>query len=198
MYDESCLLIKIKTSSRDPPYMTPLIKHLCKKRKKHIKEVDEHDLQERISNLIRKNQIQSMRQENRKHGTGSKKWWDTVNKITGRKCSSQNVSSVLSPSEINQYFKEINTDRAYSAPQRIPILPGSFIRALEVHTVERFLAEQKRTTSGSDGFPIGCGEISLISWLRWSRSCSIVHCINNPCPVYGKSPIWPLSRRNHT
>ena len=32
MHDESCPLIKIKVSSRDPPYMTPIIKYLCRKR----------------------------------------------------------------------------------------------------------------------------------------------------------------------
>lgn len=51
MYDETYQLIKIKGSSRDPPYMMRL-KHLCKKRNKHIKEGDEHDLQEHIDNLI--------------------------------------------------------------------------------------------------------------------------------------------------
>lgn len=81
MYDETYQLIKIKGSSRDPPYMMRL-KHLCKKRNMHIKERDEHDLQEHIDNLIWKNQMQSIHQENRKHGTGSKKWWDSVNKIT--------------------------------------------------------------------------------------------------------------------
>lgn len=30
MYDENYPLVKIKTSSRDSPYMTPLLKHLCK------------------------------------------------------------------------------------------------------------------------------------------------------------------------
>ena len=69
----------------------------------------------------------------------------------GKKCSSQNVSSILSPSTINQYFKEINTNPAYSMPQWIP--PGTHIPALEVHTVQTFLAQQKRTAPGPDGLP---------------------------------------------
>ena len=97
--------------------------------------------------------VQSICQENRKHETGSKKWWDTVRKIMGRKRGSQNVSSILSPSAINQYFKEINTDPAYSIPQRIPTSPGTRIPALEVHTVQRFLAQQKRTAPSPYGLP---------------------------------------------
>jgi hypothetical protein len=30
-------VIKIKVSTRDPPYMSPLVKHLCNKRNKQIK-----------------------------------------------------------------------------------------------------------------------------------------------------------------
>ena len=65
MHDESCPVIKIKVSSRDPPYMTPLIKYLCRKKSKHIKEGHEYHLQERLNDLIRNNQTQSIRQENR-------------------------------------------------------------------------------------------------------------------------------------
>ena len=57
------------------------------------------------------------------------------------------------PSTINQYFKEINTEPAYSIPQRIPIPPGTRIPALEAHTVQGFLAQQKRTAPGPDGLP---------------------------------------------
>ena len=153
MHDESCTLIKIKASSRSSPYMTPLIKYLCRKRNKHIKKRHKYDLQERLNNLIRKNQAQSIRQENRKYETGSKKLWDTVHQITGRKRGTQNFLSILSPSAINQYFKEINTDPAYSIPQRIPMPPGTRIPALEVYTIQRFLTRQKRTAPGPGGLP---------------------------------------------
>ena len=71
----------------------------------------------------------------------------------GRKRGSQNVSSILNPSAMNQYFKEINTDPAYSIPQRTPIPPGTRFPALGVHTVQRFLAGQKRTAPCPDGLP---------------------------------------------
>ena len=47
----------------------------------------------------------------------------------------------------------VNTDPAYSIPQRIPIPPATRIPAVEVHTAQRFLAQQKRTAPGPDGLP---------------------------------------------
>ena len=47
----------------------------------------------------------------------------------------------------------INTDPAYSTPQPITIPAGTRIPALEVHTVEKILTQQKRTTPGPDGLP---------------------------------------------
>lgn len=107
--------------------MMPLIKHHCKKRNKHFKKEDKHDLctLESIDNLIWKNQMQSIHWQNRKQGTGSKKinvetWWTR----SQGESAVASVSSALSPSVINGYFKEINTDMAYCAPQPIPILSG--------------------------------------------------------------------------
>jgi len=60
MYSECFPLIKVKTSSRDPPFMEPLIKHLCNLRNKSMKRhgfLIDTTLQERINNLIRENQV---------------------------------------------------------------------------------------------------------------------------------------------
>ena len=66
--------------------MSPLVKHLCTIRNRNIRKYGEvnADLQTRINELIRYNQVQAVRNENREHGTGTKGWWNTVNKITGR------------------------------------------------------------------------------------------------------------------
>ena len=48
-------LIKVRTSSRDPPFMSPLVKHLLKKRKRAIQNGDSEcqaRLQEQINKLI--------------------------------------------------------------------------------------------------------------------------------------------------
>ena len=49
MFNESFPRIKVKTSSRDPPYMSPLVKYLCNIRNKQINRGANTDLQERIN-----------------------------------------------------------------------------------------------------------------------------------------------------
>ena len=89
-------LIKVKLSTRDPPYMSPLVKHLCKIRKKNIQKGVNKQLQNKINTLIRQNMVRAVKNENRKNASGSKKWWDTVIKITGRKANHGSLSIVPS------------------------------------------------------------------------------------------------------
>ena len=54
--------------------MSPIVKHLCKIRNGEIRRgIDES--QERINNLIRKNQIRAVYDEKNKHRYGTKGWW---------------------------------------------------------------------------------------------------------------------------
>ena len=113
---ETCFpLIKVRSSSRDPPFMSPLVKHLLKKRKKAMRKNDEETLirlQNQISRLIHSNQVNAIKNEK----NGSKKWWSKVNSMTGRKGKTLRVSSIIEPRVINTYFQGINTDPNYSAP----------------------------------------------------------------------------------
>ena len=77
MFNESFPQIKVKTSSRDPPYMSPLVKYLCNIRNKQTNTGANTDLQERISKLIRENQIRAERNEDWKYQIGAKGWWNT-------------------------------------------------------------------------------------------------------------------------
>ena len=95
MFKECFPLIKVKISTRDPPYMSPLVKHRCNKRNKQIKIETNPDIQERINKLIRLNQIRSVNKENRIYKQGSRKWWDTVNKITGRKTKTNKAKHLI-------------------------------------------------------------------------------------------------------
>ena len=66
MYNECFPLIKVKISSRDPHFMSPLIKHLCNLRNKSMKRyalLINSTLQERINNLIKENQVREVRIE---------------------------------------------------------------------------------------------------------------------------------------
>ena len=106
-FNNSFPLIKVKLSTRDPPYMSPLVKHLCKIRNKSVRKGVNEDLQRRINALIRENMVTEVKKEKGKNASESKKWWDTVNKITGRKTNHTSIN--IEPNVINSYFQTINT-----------------------------------------------------------------------------------------
>ena len=64
-------------------------------------------------------QVQAVRNGNRKYGTGTKGWWNTVNKITGSESKALNISSVIKPVDIYCFFKIItSTEREVKVSQR--------------------------------------------------------------------------------
>ena len=128
--------------------MSPLVKHLCNKRNKQIKIGVNPDIQERINNLIRLNQIRSVNEENRKYNQGSRKWWDTVNGITGRKVKANNLSLSIDPKLMNDHFHNINTDSQYSTPEPLFIPEGARIPVVDVSMVENFMTKQKSSAPG--------------------------------------------------
>ena len=104
MFNESFPRIKVKTSSRDPRYMSPLVKHLCNIRNKLINRGANTDLQERINKLIRENQIRAVRNENRKYQIGANGWWNTLNRIRITAISSDSRPPKFEMLDINNCF----------------------------------------------------------------------------------------------
>ena len=156
---ENCFpLIKVRTSSRDPVFMSPLVKHLLQKRKKTVARRDEETtlrLQNQINTLIRANQLNAVQCENRTQKTGTKKWWKNVNNITGRKDKNLPISSLIDPNEINTYFQNINIDPNYLAPVPLEIPEGTRIPLLSTSEVYNFLRKQKHSSSCRTTYHIG-------------------------------------------
>ena len=74
LFNECFPIIKVRTSNRDPPFLSPIIKHLLKQRKNAKKRHDvetDHRLQEKI---IRKNQLKAVNQNYKDQTRGSKRW----------------------------------------------------------------------------------------------------------------------------
>ena len=145
-------LKKARSSSRDPPFMSPLVKYLLKKRKQAMRRNDEESitrLQSQINRPIHSNQVNAVKSE--KHG--SKKWWNKVNNMTGRIGNILPISSIIDPDVINTYFQSINTDPEYIAPQLQCIPKDTRIPSLSIGMVYNFLRKLKRTTSGPDDIP---------------------------------------------
>ena len=154
MFNESFPQIKVKTSSRDPPYMSSLVKYLCNIRNRQINTGANTDLQERINKLIRENQIRAVRNEDRKYQIGAKGWWNTVNRITGRTSKSDiYISATIDPSVINTYFQNVNTDSQYIPPLLLTIPQETRIPKTDIQTVKSFMMKQKKTSPRPDGLP---------------------------------------------
>ena len=111
------------------------------------------ELQEKINILIRDNQIRAVKAENRKFKRGSKEWWRTVNKITGRSKNVDRVSSVIDPGRMNEFFQKINTDTHYTTPVPLLIPEGTRIPTVDENSVKNIMINLKRTGPGPDGFP---------------------------------------------
>ena len=121
MFNECLLLISVRISSRDPPFISPLVKHLLKFRKRLQKRSKPLPigLEDRINHVIRENQRQAVMRDSYMSGSGSRAWWSTVNIIIGRDTQPQSISSVIHPDTINEYFCNINSDPEYIA---LPII----------------------------------------------------------------------------
>ena len=153
---EKSLIIKVRTSTRDPPFISPLVKHLLKQRKRAIKARDSEAntwIQTKINKLIRRNQLNAVRNENRKYKSGTKDWWSNINKITGRNDNKIPVTSFIDPNEINSFFHDISTDPYYTAPELEEIPESTRVPMLTVEMVSKFLQNQKYTSSGPDDLP---------------------------------------------
>ena len=169
---ENCFpLIKVRTSSRDAVFMSPLIKHLLQKRTKAVARKDEETtlrLQNQINTLIRANQLNAVQCENRTQKTGANKWWKNVNNITGRKDKNLPISSLIDPNEINTYFQNINIDPNYSAPVPLEIPEGTRIPLLSTSEVYNFLRKQKHSS---------CGPDDLLHWFWKTYAAELVSAI---------------------
>ena len=132
IFDECFPVIKTRVSSRDPPFLSPLVENRLKLKKNAVNKRNNessHRLQKRINKLIRDNQLKVVKQENKNHNRGSNRSWLSVNKITGRGNSEVPLSHIIDPKVTNEHFQTMNTDSDYIAPQPLHILSGKRVSA---------------------------------------------------------------------
>ena len=128
--------------------MTPLVKHLCRMRNKTshmLSFVETNALQERINGLIRKNMINVVNCEHKRHAKGSKSLWDAVNKIASRNSQSAlPICTLIYAKEMNAYFQRINTEDKYLTPEPLGIPEGTEVPVLD--SVRKYLTQLKQTS----------------------------------------------------
>ena len=111
-FNEAFPAKKARMSSKDPPFMSPLLKNLLARRNKLLRKgklSEAAQLQPKISTLIKQNQLHMVKINNVKNNKGSKGWWDMVNKLSGRSKASNQITSILDIDDINTHF-QTNTD----------------------------------------------------------------------------------------
>ena len=145
MFYECFPLISVRTSSRDPPFISPLVKHLLKFRNRLQKrsKLLPVGLENRINHLIGGKSTTSCQAGILHVWQGSRAWWSTVNTITGRDTQPQLISSVIHSDTINEYFCSMNSDPEYVAPALIDITDDARIPEIPLHVVTHFLSKLK-------------------------------------------------------
>ena len=99
------------------------------------------------------NQVNAINNQNKKYSRGSKGWWDTANRITGRKNQGIPIRAVICPEDMNTYFQSLCRDKAYEAPEPLHMPYGTRVPKVDEQSVLNFLIHQKRTAPGVGEFP---------------------------------------------
>ena len=147
--DLNCPLKKVKLSNKDPHYITPLVKHLLKKRNQLNRKRNHRQvslLTDQIRNLIKDNMLKGSGRR------GTQKWWNVVNQHTGRKQNST-TQIPFTPDEICNFFTDISTQHG---PINLPpheVVGDSPIPELSLHQIYYSLLGLKKTAVGYDQLP---------------------------------------------
>ena len=120
---DKCFLVRrVAMSSRDPPWITPLVKYLLRKKKRAGDKGDVHkvgDLSSKVYKLIGEN-----RKNWGKNGAqGSLHWWRRVDNITLRKQKSHPYLENEFLVGLNDYFGDLCNDENYVKPVPLEVNP---------------------------------------------------------------------------
>ncbi|XP_048578062.1 uncharacterized protein LOC116601437 [Nematostella vectensis] len=185
---EKCMPLKtVRMSSRDPLWMTPLVKSLLKTKSKigpnntdRLKEINK-----KISDLICKNRKNILQAP-----VGSRDWWRHIDNLSQRRRSSAKVSlDEQSLVELNDYFANLCWDTAYEQPTLVEVHSEDHAPVISERYVWQCLQHLKNTATGPDLIP---------SWI-WKEHAEIFTSII--CKIWNwslESSVWPSSwKRAH-
>ncbi|CAB3980944.1 Hypothetical predicted protein [Paramuricea clavata] len=167
----------VSISSRDPYWMSPLIKSLLKSKSRIARSQKDRLslINKRISDVICQNR------RNFRALVGSRTWWRKTNDISQRNASSSRVTlDNASLTRLNRYFGELCHDDSYVEPTLSIIGDEVDIPSFTEQQVWNALKRIKRTATGPDYIPY---------WV-WSDHAEILtEVITN---------VWNLSLSSHT
>ena len=116
-----CMPLRTVTlSSRDPRWMTPLVKYMLRNKSRiSVLRTDQHqELSRRVSEVIGENRRMLLEGK-----TGSREWWKNVDLISQRRRSTNVSLDKETAQDLNDFFGELCTDDDYVEPALLEIGP---------------------------------------------------------------------------
>ena len=147
LYKVACPLKRVVLSSKDPPFMTPVIKYLLRKKHRHTRrgklaEANAVGLQVRL--LITKRAFSDSRGRN---------WWQRVNTLLNKNTIAPDRTCIFSAEQSNQYYNGIST-AASGGPFKPTHLEttndGPQFSLLQIFNAMKRI---RRTATGPDALP---------------------------------------------
>ena len=149
---DRCMPVKtVSMSSRDPPWMTPLLKSMIRT-KSRVSRLSKDRLcivNKRIADIISENRRKFMDAP-----PGSRAWWKGVDELSQRRRASCKVNldnSCLM--DLNDYFARLCSDDMYIEPTPVTISSEGEIPLVSERQVWNLLSALKRTATGPDQIP---------------------------------------------
>ena len=167
----------VSISSRDPYWMSPLIKSLLKAKSRIARSQKDRLslINKRISDVI------CLNRRNFRALVGSRTWWRKTNDISQRNASSSRVTlDNASLTRLNRYFGELCNDDSYVEPTLSIIGDDVDIPSVTEQQVWNALKRIKRTATGPDYIPY---------WVWNDHAEILTEVITN---------VWNLSLSSHT
>ena len=159
LFDKHFPQKQVTITSRDPPYMTPYLKFLLRKKQKLIKS-SKFEAAEALSSQI-SNNITKMAQsiltfpENDNRPIDSKTLWGKINNVTGKSKTELMHAGNLAASDLNLHYSKISSDQSYTALDAKHTCqkdPNNFV-FVTVFQIFNALDKLKASAAGIDGLP---------------------------------------------
>ena len=138
----------VRISSRDPAWVTPLLKSLMRSNARIGQNRGDRlrELNRRISEVISENRRNLLQAP-----VGDREWWKHVDNLSQHWCSSAKVTlDMQSLAELNDYFAELCWNNTYKQPRTAQIENGVQVPDILERQVWNCLEHLKKTATGPD------------------------------------------------
>ena len=140
----------VALSSRDPRWMTPLVKYMLRNKSRIlVLRIDQHqELSGRVSEVIGENRGMLLECK-----TGSREWWKNVDLISQRRRSTNVSLDRETAQDLYEFFGELCRDGDYVEPALLEIGPEVEVPEISERYVWNTLSSLKKTATGPDQIP---------------------------------------------